>query len=53
MIRLTAEEIAAMELALNRGERLELALMKDGVKIWRSQRECLKIEPNKERKPYP
>lgn len=53
MIRLTAEEIAAMELALNRGERLELAVMKDGVKIWRSRRECLKIETNKDAKPHP
>lgn len=51
MIRLTAEEIAAMECALNRGERLELVPLKDGVKMYRIRREQLKAEVNKAPRP--
>lgn len=42
VIRLTTVEIAAIERALGRGERLELMATKEGIKITRIRRENLK-----------
>lgn len=40
--KLTAEQIAAIERVVNRGDRAEVVPVKDGVKILRAKREEVK-----------
>ena len=45
-VKLTAEQIAAIEKTLNHGERVELIPTKDGVKLIKVVRRNVKTEPS-------
>lgn len=55
MIRLTAAQVAAVEAALSRGERVELLPGKNEIRVMRVRREAIRLNPGgKENKtPHP
>ena len=55
MTRLTAAQVAAVEAALSRGERVELIPGKDETRVIRVRREAIRLSPGgKENKmPHP